>query len=658
MNSAKEVSPIITELSRPSYALSDLHGSIESSIARALALTDLKVLIRETPEDSASDYGVNLSQLAGEMNLSPELLAADLSKRISENPTLFIKAADNAGAYLNFQVNMSEFGKKIVYEVLTAGKDYGSENLAKGQKVIIDMSSPNIAKRMSYGHLRSTVIGDALANIYRSEGYEVIRDNHLGDWGTQFGNLIVAIKKWGNEPELLSSDDPIGALQDLYVKFHSESENEEKILRGNARLQVKNQGISSIPGLPEAFETASQAIMKRKQIPRENLDLEKILEDALDKVIESGLKEEGRSWFLKLEKGDAEARRLWKLCVDLSMKEFNAMYKILGVGFEKELGESFYENMLPDVIKKVGESPAGMRSEGALVIDMQDKGLGVAIVQKSDGASLYLTRDLACAIYREQTLKAEKIVYVVGEDQKQYFQQLFEALRRLGYKIGDDAKHVYFGMVSLPEGKMSTRKGRVILLKDVVNEGLRKADEILTQKNPELSKNPDLKKEVTRQISIGALKWNDLKQDPKRSVVFDWNKALNFDGNSAPYVQYAAVRGKSILEAAGVKENVKVLALATNDNDIFNETSEKALIKQLSVYPHVLKEALENSSPASVATYAFELAKRFNTFYMKTSVLKAANQELVNSRLKLVAATVQTLTNALGVLGIEVPEKM
>lgn len=625
------------------YAADLLRNTILNSMQRELPPNIRGLYVVEAPPHTGYDYGINLSAVGGWKGDLPKLD--------------FVDEVGSVGPFLNFKLDMSEFGDLALGQILEMGPDFGRENEGKGKRVVIDMSSPNIAKRMSYGHLRSTIIGDALANLYRSQGYEVIRDNHLGDWGTQFGKLIVAIKKWGNEKEILSSEDPIGALQELYVRFDKEVTDEKEILRADAKRKIEESGFESVPGLTEAVEAVSQEIMKRKKIDRDGLDMTKVLEDALDRVIESDLEKEARAWFLKLEKGDTEARRWWKLCIDLSMKEFNQLYKVLGVDFEETLGESFYEDQLQNVIDIVRKSKAGKISEGALVIDMQDKGLGVAIVQKSDGASLYLTRDLACAIYRQERMGADKAIYVVGEDQKQYFQQLFEALRRLGYKIGENAEHVYFGMVSLPEGRMSTRKGRVILLKDVMDEGLKKASEILEKKNPELSKNKALGNVVVRQIAIGALKWNDLSQDAKKPIVFDWAKALNFEGNSAPYVQYTAVRANSILRTAGLDakklENSKIKGEA-----VYSEALERAIVRQLSEFPNAIREALRSNSPTRIANYVYELAKRFNSFYTKLPVLKAENRDLVESRLKLVATTSQVIANALGILGIEVPEKM
>lgn len=633
----------------PLYAIYKIESHLIKAVESQLVSRKQTPNIIEAPLSTGFDYGINLTSLTSQEGLSPHDLALKIASKID--------GAEAVGSFLNFKLDMSEFGHAVVDQILDMKADYGKENEGNGQRVVIDMSSPNIAKRMSYGHLRSTIIGDALANLHTSAGYEVIRDNHIGDWGTQFGKLIVAIKNWGDEKELLASEDPIGVLQDLYVKFHEEEEIEKELLRKEAKQRITTGGTNVVNGLNEAIGVISQEIMTRKKLPKNELDMEKITEDALDRVIVSTLEKEGRNWFLKLEKGDKEARRLWKLCIELSLKEFNQIYKILGVNFEESLGESFYENMLEKVVNIVSSSSAGRKSDGALVIDMEDKGLGVAIVQKSDGASVYMTRDLACAIYREEKMKANKAIYVVGDDQKQYFSQLFEALNRLGYKIGENSVHVYFGMVSLPEGKMSTRKGRVILLKDVLNEGFRKASEVIETKSPELNKNQTLKKEVVRQVAVGALKWNDLCQDPKKPVVFSWDKALNFNGNSAPYVQYTAVRAKSIVDASKVDITLLPKEIISSKID-YQEASERALIRQLANYPKVIKDALENNLPSKVASYVFELSKRFNTFYTKNRVLDVNDKNILSSRLKLVFATHQTIKNSLAILGIEVPSRM
>lgn len=643
------------------YVLKQIEDLVSSKIGQFTGVEEpvsLKKVPEKVLEHIDADYGIQLAKVAGRSGWDPKELASELTQDVISEGGQFLESVDPHGPYLNLKLEIGAFGNRVLNQVLEMGSDYGKENIGQGRVVVIDMSSPNIAKRMSYGHLRSTIIGDALANLYRAEGFEVIRDNHIGDWGTQFGRLIVAMKRWGDEKELLRSKDPIGELQELYVKFHGESEKQTLKLRQKTKEKVEKEGVEAVAGLKEAIEDTSEEIMRRKKIGPEKLDMETIMEDALDRVVESDLEKEGREWFRKLEQGDSEARRLWKICVDLSLKEFDEIYQILGVGFEETLGESFYEDMLSGAIEEVKKSGAGKLSEGALVVDMKDKRLGVAIIQKSDGASVYMTRDLATAFHREREMGAGRAIYVVGEDQKLYFQQLFEILKRLGHEIGDNSVHVYFGMVRLPEGKMSTRKGRTVLLKDVIDEGIRRAGDVLEGKNPDLHRNKKLRDTVVRQIAVGALKWNDLSQDPRRPIVFDWDKALNLEGYSAPYVQYTTVRANSILEKT--KVDTRDLSEFSTDSisGAYETKDERELVKLLAEFPGVVADAYGANNPSRVATYIYEVAQRFNSFYTRVPVLRAETPELVKSRLKLVAASSQVITNGLGILGIEVPKEM
>lgn len=641
------------------YGIDSLKQQITSSIQDALPLLKtLEFQVVEAPAETGFDYGVNLTKTASTFGYEATDLTRVVAEQIGISTTNSFEHVEPTGPFLNFKVDIRKFGHEVLSQISDLGPHYGKENIGEGQVVVVDMSSPNIAKRMHVAHLRSTIIGDALANLYRIKGYEVIRDNHLGDWGTGFGKLMVALNRWGNEEKLLRSKDPLGGLQRLYVKFDSEAEKEKKSLWENAKAAALEQGYDVIPGLPGAVEEVGQEIMLRKQINREDLDPIKVLEDALDRVVKSDLEKEGRNWFLKLEQGDPEARRLWKLCVDLSIKEFNRMYKILGVGFEKTLGESFYEDQLQGVIEAAKKAKASKISQGAVVIDLEKDGLGVAMIQKSDGASLYMTRDLACAIYRQTQMGADKIIYVVGADQKQYFQQLFAVLRRMKYKIGESSEHVYFGMVRNKDGKFSTRKGNVILLKDVVAEALTREEAIIRQKNPKLANDNTLRKTIVRQVAIGALKWNDLSQDPKKEVTFDWNKVLKLDGYSSPYVQYTVVRANSMLAAAGFSKDELNISNTVLPNESFRQSEERSLLRILSEYPNVLSEALRSNNPSKVAIYVYEVAKRFNAFYAHVPVLKSESDSLKKSRLLLAAACVQVTTNALGILGIEVPNEM
>ena len=641
------------------YPFLDLESDISTRIRHIAGIPNATVILTPTPKGVEGDYGVPVVNVAKQAGLNPTELSGKLADELKNSKNSWIESITLEGPYLNFRLDANTYGQKVINQILEMGANYGHENIGHDDKVAIDMSSPNIAKRMSIAHLRSTIIGDSIANILMATGFEVVKDNHIGDWGTQFGKLIVAIKRWGNEDEIANSSDPVGVLQDLYVKFHDEMDKEKAFQRSEFETQAKEGGAESVPGLSDAIEQISQTIMKRKKIARKELDQEKILQDALDKISESELEKEGREWFLKLENGDQEARRLWKLCIDLSMKEFEQIYDFLGVKFDVVLGESFYEDKLQDAVKEVKESGAGKTSDGALIVDLEDKNLGVAMIMKSDGASLYMTRDIATALYREKEMKAKKAIYVVGEDQKLYFQQLFEILRRMGHPIGAESAHVYFGMVSLPEGKkMSTRKGLVILLKDVIEEGIKRARVILKEKNPDLYKSEKLRNEVVRQITVGAMKWNDLSQDPKKPIVFDWDKALNFEGNSAPYVQYQAVRANKLLKDAGISKEDLENPESKDAPRVYQSEAEHQLVIALAEFPKVLTEAQANYTPSRIANYAFDLAKKFSAFYEKVSVLKADNKSDMLARLRLAAATLQVITNSLALLGIEVPEVM
>lgn len=630
-----------------------------SEAVNTLTSQDYPVPLVKAPGHIKADYGIQLTGIAKKEGWSnPVDLAEQVAQILEGADVPYIDLLEVKGPYLNLCLEMSQFGQAVTGRVLERGSDYGKENLGRGAVVVVDLSSPNIAKRMSYGHLRSTVIGDALANLHRAEGYEVIKDNHLGDWGTQFGKLIVAIKRWGNEEEIIGSQDPIGELQKLYIRFHNESGQEEEKIRREYKDKIASEGLKSMPELAKAVEEATQEIMARKKITRDNVIEETVLEDGLDKIVETQLDRDAREWFRRLEEGDLEAKRLWQLAVDLSIEEFEEMYRILGVEFDVVYGESFYQDMLSQTIEKVKESGAGRTDQGALIVDMRSKKLGISVIQKSDGASLYMTRDLACALYRQKVMGAQKLVYVVGADQKLYFQQLFEILQRMGQPIGENSVHVYFGMVSLPEGKMSTREGRVVLLRDVVKEGLARAEVILEKVNPRVFADSNLRQKTVRAIAIGALKWNDLAEDPRRNIVFNWDKALNFEGYSAPYVQYSAVRAKSILQKAAEivsPSQIREIKYVFSKN---GSEGEKALVIKLSEYPRAIKEATEANDPSKVARYVYELARIFNGFYVSTPVLKAESTETMKSRLKLVASASQVFINALGILGIDVPSAM
>ncbi len=583
------------------YANAEVELEVRAALVEAgLDADTVKMLeIGDVPENFEGDYGIQCAKLAKIFKKSPAIIAKELADKLNANVASqrFVERYVATGPYLNFMLKFQEYGPAVAKQVLEKGDNYGKENIGHNERVVIDMSAPNIAKKMSVGHLRSTIIGDSLARTYDFLGFDVIKDNHIGDWGTQFGHLLYAIELWGDESAIEA--DPINQLKALYVRISTAGEGDKK--------------------LPED----DPVNIKAKEV-----------------------KDAGRAWFKRLENGDPEARTKWKKIVDWSLKEFQDMYDILGVDFDVTLGESFYEPMLADTIKEVADSGKAEMSKGALIFNLEDEGKGVAIVQKSDGATLYMTRDLAGAKYRQDTLKADRMIYVVGEDQKHYFEQLFLALKKLGYPIADKSVHVYFGMVTLPEGKMSTRKGRTVDLEDVVAEARVRSAAMISERTK--TSNAEREKLVDT-VAIGALKWNDLSQDPRKGIVFDWDTMLDLKGNSAPYVQYTFARALSLVEKSPEPVNpTEVLPI---------ETDEKTLVKELAGFPDAIKKAADTNTPAAIAVYLYKLAQTFNGFYHNHTVLGGNDQER-KSRVALSAAVAQTIKNGLYLLGIEAPNKM
>ena len=509
--------------------------------------------------------------------LLTELYACPTTKSLFDN----IEAVKPG--FINFYLSQKTLTVELE-KILKEKDKYGRSKIGKGKTIIIDYSGVNIAKPFGIGHLRSTIIGQAIYNLHKFLGYKVIGDNHIGDWGTQFGKLIYAIKEWGSEKEI--AKDPVKNLVSLYVKFHEEAE--------------KN---------PE-------------------------------------LEEEGRKWFKKLEQGNKEARRLWIKCVQWSLKEFERVYKILGIKIDLTLGESFYESMLKDVIKEAQEKGIAVKSKGAIIINYPNNALPPFMIEKSDGATLYSTRDLATIKYRRKKFKPDKIVYEVGADQILHFRQLFWAAELLGWGKREDYIHVVHGMMRLSTGRMRTRKGEIILLEDVLREAIERSKKIVEEKNPDLKG----KEKIAKIIGIGAVKYNDLSKHPSTNIIFDWEKVLNLQGNSGPYLQYTYARAKSIIRKSGTRR-IKV-------KREFKEEKEIQLLKQLQRFPEIIEQAAENYSPNLICNYLFTLSQNFNTFYESLPVLNAENNNLKTMRLALVMATAQIIKNGLNLLGIEVLERM
>jgi len=533
------------------------------------------------------DYSTNIAMiLAKQENKNPKELAEKIVGELKGNKELLsiVEKIETAGAgFINFWIKKQVLLKNLV--LINKEKDeYGKLSLNKGKLAIVEYSSPNIAKPFTIGHLRSTIIGDAIANLLTKTGWKVLRDNHLGDWGTQFGKMIYAIKTWGDEKNIVNSKNPVKNLVDLYIKFHKEAEKD------------------------------------------------------------SSLDDEARSWFKKLEDGDTEARRIWKLCIDLSWKEFNEIYSILGIEFSKEfnggrgLGESFFERKMEAIIQELKDKNLLKNGkEGAQLVFFEKNKYPPAMILKKDGTTLYHTRDLATDKYRSEKYKPDLIINEVGAEQILYFQQLFEIEKILDWYKEGQRVHILHGLYRFKEGKMSTRKGNVIWMNEVISEAIKKAKK-LGSSNIKLAKI----------VAIGALKYNDLKRDPKTEVIFDWDEILSMEGNSGPYLQYTYARSNSVIHKAGEFSFKSINNLGLNDEEMI-------LLRALLKFKDMLVRASLNYSPNTVCSYLFDLASKYNTFYNSHKIIGSENEEL---RLTLTLATNQVIKNGLGILGIEVPEKM
>jgi len=485
-----------------------------------------------------------------------------------------VKKTEFVAGFLNIRIK----DKYLIESALEIGSKDWLKNLSKvgsGKSMVIDYSAPNIAKPFGIGHLRSTNIGQAIYNIYQTLGWKCIGDNHLGDWGTQFGKLIVAIKKWGGKEigKMTISD-----LENLYVRFHNETENNE------------------------------------------------------------GLIEEARDWFLKLENGDEEARDIWKKCVEVSMREFNRVYEMLGVKIDYTLGESFYQDKMPEVIKMMEERGLVKESQGAKIVEFSN--MPPAMVTKSNGATTYFTRDMATVKYRIETWNPDLIIYEIGADQELHCRQIFETAKLMGYKA--KFYNVAHGLIRWKDGKFSTRKGSTIHLMDVIDKAIEEAKKIA----------PTNSEDKLKAVAIGAIKFNDLATDPKKDIIFDWEKVMSMDGNSGPYLQYTYARCKSVLNKSSIF-NLQS-SIENIEFEILND-EEMALLRYFYQYEEKIMEAAERFSPAVLAEYLINLARRYNEFYGKWRIV---GEEEENQRVWLTERTAIILKHGLTILGIETPEKM
>lgn len=556
---------------------------IASELAKVIDALDQDAILNLLEQPKSSDLGdiaFPAFLLAKVERKAPQAIATEIAEKIDQSAFEKVVAT---GPYVNFFLDKSKISDHVIKSVITAGADYGQQDEGHGQNVTIDLSSPNIAKPFSVGHLRSTVIGDALSNLYRKMGYNTIKINHLGDWGKQFGLLMVAYKKWGSKEAVEAN--PINELLKLYVRINAEIEHN-----------------------PE-------------------------------------LDEEGRKWFKKLEDGDPEATQLWQWFRDESLEEFNRIYKLLDVEFDSLNGEAFYNDKMDEGVQILEDKGLLKESKGASIVDLDDVNLPPAMIKKSDGATLYITRDIATAMYRARTYNFVKNIYAVGQEQSNHFRQLKAVLKKMGFDWSDDMVHVDFGLVTKNRQKLSTRKGNIILLEPTLQEAISRAKAQIEEKNPELEN----KEEVAHAVGVGAVKFYDLKTDRRNGYDFDLEAMVSFEGETGPYVQYAYARIQSILR----KANFTPSADATYS---LNDPESWEIIKLLQDFSRIVKRAAENYDPSLIAKYAISLAQAFNKYYAHTRILDESPER--ESRLALSYSTAVVLKEALRLLGVQAPEKM
>ncbi|WP_040565793.1 arginine--tRNA ligase [Peptostreptococcus stomatis] len=560
-----------------------LISEIIKSEIEDLTLEEITALIEVPPNKEMGDYAFPCFKLAKIFRKAPNAIAEDLAGKIQ--PTDDINKIVNLGGYVNFFVNKESLAKKVINQVLSEKENYGKSEFGKGKTVVVEFSSPNIAKPFHIGHVRTTVIGNALSKIYQSQGYHVEKLNHLGDYGTQFGKLIVAYKLWGDKQAV--EKDPIKELLKLYIRFHDEAEAK-----------------------PE-------------------------------------MEDEAREWFTKLENGDQEAKDLWQWFRDESLKEFSRVYDLLDIDFDSYVGESFYSDKMPAVIEELKEKNLLVESDGAMIVDLEDSKLPPALIQKRDGSTLYLTRDLASAFYRKKIYNFDKSIYVVGAQQELHFKQCFEIIKRMGYDWYKDMVHVQFGMVALEEGTMSTRKGRVVFLEDVLNQAIDRTRQIIEEKNPDAENIY----EVAKAVGVGAVVFQELSNSRIKDYTFSWDRTLSFEGETGPYVQYTHARCCAVLRKADQPISADINYEALSDQDAAD------VLSVLETFNKSIMTAMKKNEPHIVTRFVLDLAQAFNKFYHNSPIL-VEDDDLRAARLALVEATRQTIENALKILGMKAPQKM
>ena len=546
-----------------------------------MSVEEIYGLIALPPTSDMGDYALPCFKLAKILRKSPVAIAETLKENFPIDEVISEVSAVNG--YLNFKVDKTSLTRQVLDRIFSEGDAYGASDEGAGKTICIDYSSINIAKPFHIGHLSTTVLGGALYRIFNFLGYKAIGINHLGDYGTQFGKLISAYKRWGDRDTVEKGG--IRALNELYVRFHREAEAH-----------------------PEYADAA-------------------------------------RAYFKKIEQGDSECLELFHWFKELTLKDVQKIYDLLDIRFDSYAGESFYSDKMQPVVDELREKGLLVESRGAQVVDLEAYGMPPCIILKSDGSSLYATRDMAAAIYRKNTYNFYKCLYVVAYQQNLHFKQFFKVLELMGKEWAKDLVHVAYGMVSLEEGTMSTRKGNVVFLEDVIHKCIEKAYTIVDEKNPELEN----KREVAEKVGVGAVIFGALYNNKIKDIVFSYDKVLSFEGETSVYVQYTCARANSVLQKGGIPEHREIIQ---------PEASEFELVKALAAFPETVKDAAEKYEPSYIARLAVDIAQKFNKFYIDCKILAAEDEKKKNFRLSLTAACLQTLKNAFSLLGIGIPEKM
>ncbi len=561
---------------------------IAEKIAKVAELNteEIESYIEIPPNQEMGDYAFPCFKLAKTLRKAPPIIATELKEKIEIDSD--IEKIDIAGGYLNFYINKLELAKSVLEEIDLKQENYGSNESGNGKNIVIDYSSPNIAKPFHIGHLRNTVIGSALYKIYKYLGYNTTSVNHLGDYGTQFGKMIEGYKRWGEEYDLESN--PIDECMNIYVRINNLCKEDESVL------------------------------------------------------------EQCRENFKKIEEGDPYCVEIWNKFKSLSLKEFQKIYDLLGVTFDSFNGEAFYSDKMDEVVEILEKNNCLKESEGAKIVDLEDKGLGVCMIKKSNGSTSYATRDLAAVLYRTRTYDFDKCLYVVAYEQNLHFKQIFEVAKCLEIpeKCLNGLEHVAYGMVRLTTGKMSTREGTVIKVDELLQEAIDRVQKIIEEKNP----NMENREEEAKKIGIGAVIFNNVCSTIIKDQVFDWNTVLNFNGETGPYIQYVYVRTKSVLEKAGYIPNINEVNF-----ELLQDKESLKVISTLYNFENILMSVVEKNEPSLLARYLIELSQNYSNFYNENKII-ADNKEIQNARVYLSKAVGTVLKTGASLLGIQMPDKM